>query len=195
MNEYIGIDFHKQTSYITRMDRDGNILEQLKVRNRPEELGEFLSNHVDGSRIAIEATGNWYYFYELIEEKQPDVVLSHPLKTRAIASARIKTDKIDSATIAHLLRTNLLPTAYIPPRDVRDVKEILRYRASLVSLRVAIKNKVRSILSKNGIVLNYTDIFGKKAMVYLKDLEMRSCYRWEMDGYVKLAETLSFSHR
>ena len=192
MNEYIGIDFHRQSSYITRMDKEGNILEQLKVRNREEELGAFLAKHIEESKIAIEATGNWYYFYELIEEKQPDVVLSHPLKTRAIASARIKTDKIDSATIAHLLRSNLLPTAYIPPREVRDVKEILRYRASLVSLRVAIKNKVRAILSKNGIVLNYTDIFGKKATVYLKDLELRSCYRREMDGYIKLAETLNF---
>ncbi|GFP27422.1 IS110 family transposase, partial [Candidatus Hakubella thermalkaliphila] len=105
MKQYIGIDFHRQTSYITRMDKEGNILEQLKVKNRPEELGVFLFKHVEDSKIAIEATGNWYYFYELIEEMKPDVLLAHPLKTRAIASARIKTDKIDSATIAHLLRT------------------------------------------------------------------------------------------
>nr|WP_258188324.1 transposase [Candidatus Hakubella thermalkaliphila] len=93
----------------------------------------------------MEATGNWYYLYELIEEKQPDVLLAHPLKTRAIASTRIKIDKIDSATIAHLLRTDLLPTPYIPPREVRDVKEILRYRASLVSLRVAVICNVLNI--------------------------------------------------
>ena len=103
------------------MDGDGNILEKIKVKNREEELGEFLRKHVNRSKIAIEATGNWYYFYELIEDLNPDVCLSHPQKTRAIASARIKTDKIDSATIAHLLRTDLLPTAYIPPRKVRDV--------------------------------------------------------------------------
>jgi hypothetical protein len=59
MNEYIGIDFHRQTSYITRMDGKGNILEQFKVKNREEELGEFLRKHVNGSKIAIEATRNW----------------------------------------------------------------------------------------------------------------------------------------
>jgi len=119
------------------------------------------------------------------------VCLSHPQKTRAIASARIKTDKIDSATIAHLLRTDLLPTAYIPPREVRDVKEILRYRASLVSLRTNIKNKVRAVLSKNGIILNYTDIFGKRAMASIKNLNLRHCYRLAIDGYIRLAEILN----
>jgi transposase len=191
MNEYIGIDFHKQTSYITRMDGEGNILEQLRVRNKPEELGVFLANHVNGSRIAIEATGNWYYFYELIEDLNPDVCLSHPQKTRAIASARIKTDKIDSTTIAHLLRSDLLPTAYIPSRDMRDTKEILRYRASLVSLRTNIKNKVRAILSKNGIVLSYSNVFGKNSISYLKSSDLRPCYRCATDGYIRLAEALN----
>ena len=68
--------------------------------------------------------------------RHPDLVLAHPLKTKAIASARIKTDKIDATTLAQLLRADLVPAAYIPPRDVRDTREVLRYRASLVRLRV-----------------------------------------------------------
>jgi transposase len=72
----------------------------------------------------VEATGNWYYFYELIEERHPDVVLAHPQKTRAIASARIKTDKIDSTILAHLLRTDLLPAAYTPTRSIRDLRAV-----------------------------------------------------------------------
>jgi len=65
MDEYIGIDFHKQTSYITRMYEKGNILEQIKVKTREEKLEEFLRKHIIRSKIAIETTGNWYYFYEL----------------------------------------------------------------------------------------------------------------------------------
>src|SRR5437773_2166395 len=61
-----------------------------------------------------------------------EVVLAHPLKTRAIASARIKTDRIDSATLAHLLRTDLVPRAYLAPRSLREVREVLRYRVQLV---------------------------------------------------------------
>jgi transposase len=144
-----------------------------------------------GSKIALEATGSWYYFYEVLEDTGAEIFLAHPLKTKAIASARIKTDKIDSTILAHLLRTNLLPTSYIAPRGIRDIREILRYRASLVSLRTSIKNKVHAILAKNGMAIPYTDVFGKKAISYLQGLELRPCYRQSLDGYLRLAVTLN----
>ena len=68
----------------------------------------------------MEATGNWMYLYESIERYTPDVVLAHPLKTRAIAEARIKTDTIDATTLAELLRLDGIRKAYIPPREVRE---------------------------------------------------------------------------
>src|SRR3990172_8783215 len=112
MAEYIGIDLHKQTSYVTKMDAQGKILEQRNLRNDPETLRGYFAQQPADTRFAVEATGNWMYLYELIEERDPDLVLAHPLKTKAIASARIKTDKIDSTILAHLLRTDLLPAAY-----------------------------------------------------------------------------------
>jgi transposase len=78
------------------------------------------------------------FLYETIEQYPPQVVLAHPLKTRAIAEARIKTDTIDATTLAELLRLDGIPKAYIPPRGVRDVRELLRYRAALVSLRMGL---------------------------------------------------------
>lgn len=143
---YVGVDYHKRFSFATKMNDKGDILGQVKLQNDPQTLLQYADTLPDGSKIALEATGNWYYFYELLEEKCPDIFLAHPLKTRAIAEAKIKTDKIDSAILAHLLRTDLLPTSYIPPREIRDIRETLRYRASLVSLRTAIKNKVHAIL-------------------------------------------------
>ena len=89
------------------------------------------------------------WLYELIEARHPDLVLVHPLKTKAIASVRIKTDKIDATTLAQLLRADLVPAAYIPPRDVRDTREVLRYRASLVRLRVQERKGVGSLSSRS----------------------------------------------
>lgn len=80
-----------------------------------ESLQGFIKRLPVGASIALEATGNWYYFYELLEDTGLQVVLSHPSKTRAIAEAKIKTDTIDSRTLAHLLRADLLPRAHIPP--------------------------------------------------------------------------------
>jgi transposase len=151
----------------------------------------FAESLPEGSKIALEATGNWYYFYEVLEHKCPKIYLAHPLKTRAIAEARIKTEKIDSTILAHLLRTDFLPTSYIPPREIRDIREVLRYRASLVSLRTSIKNKVHAILSKNGINIEFSDIFGKKAIKHLRELNLRACYKQAISGYIRLVETLN----
>lgn len=128
------------------------------------------------------------YLYETIEKHVPDVVLAHPLKTRAIAEARIKTDTIDATTLAELLRLDGIAKAYIPPREVRDMRELLRYRASVVLLRMGLKNKVHAVLTKNGIECSFSNVLGKKSRQWLKTLSVRDCYRRELDGYIRLAE-------
>ena len=187
---YVSIDYHKRYAVATSMDDKGQVVETVRLKNEPGDLIGFVDRLPEDSKIAIEATGNWYDFFELLEGKSPEIHLAHPLKTRAIAEARIKTDKIDSTILAHLLRTDLLPESYIPPREIRDIREVLRYRASLVSLRTALKNRIHAILSKNGIIVEYTDNLGKGAKTQLKALEVRSCYRLGIDGYIRLTETL-----
>ena len=83
-----------------------------------------------------------------LENVVSEIKLSHPLKTRAIAEARVKTDKVDSAILAHLLRTDLLPTAHIAPISVREERELLRIRVSLTGLRTAVKNNIHAILGQ-----------------------------------------------
>ncbi|NPV58426.1 MAG: IS110 family transposase [Actinobacteria bacterium] len=187
---YVGLDYHKRYSVATKMGEGGEVLEQVKLLNHAPCLMEFLNDLPQDAKIALEATGSWYWLYELLEDRGTEVHLAHPLRTRAIAEARIKTDRIDSRILAHLLRTDLLPTAYIPPRAVRDVREILRYRASLISMRTQVKNKVHAILSKNGIRPRYTDLFGKGSLRQLQALDLRPAYALELRGYLRLAEAL-----
>jgi transposase len=112
------------------VDETGRIVEQRNLRNEPETLRAYFAAQPADARLVVEATGHWMWLYELLEDRYPDLVLAHPLKTKAIASARIKTDKLDSTVLAQLLRADLIPTAYIPPRAVRDTREVLRYRAA-----------------------------------------------------------------
>lgn len=188
--KFVGIDFHKRYSMITEMNEKGKHLRQMRLNNDPETLKQYLYDLKPDTKIALEATGNWYYFYELIEERHPDLLLAHPLKTKLIASSKIKTDKIDSAILAHLLRIDYLPASYIPPREIRDTREVLRYRASLVVLRVSLKNKIHAILSKNGLDPKVSDVFGKKGLQYLKTIKVRSCYRQSIDGYLSVMKSL-----
>jgi transposase len=191
MPQYIGIDLHKATTFVTRMDQHGRILEQVQLRTDAPSLGGYLRRLRPDTRLAVEATGNWMYLYELIEDRCPDLVLAHPLKTKAIASARIKTDKIDATTLAHLLRADLLPAAYIPPRPVRDTREVLRYRGSLGRLQTQVKNKVHAILSKNGLRPPTQNAFSKRARQFLTQVPLRPCYRSALDGYLRLLDALA----
>ena len=148
MTRYVGVDVHKQTCHVTVMDEQGNVIEQERFRNEPEEF-EWSLKGIDDAKIAMEASSCWQPAYELLEDMGHEVKLAHPIKTRLIAEARIKTDATDSEALAHLLRTNLLPTSYVPPKRVRELRDLVRLRTYLVRQRARFKHKIRSeLLSK-----------------------------------------------
>jgi transposase len=119
-----------------------------------------------------------------------EVVIAHPLRTKAIASAKVKTDKIDATTLAQLLRADLIPRAYIAPPVIRDLRELLRYRASMVRIRTKVKNKIHAILIKNGINSPFSDLFGKRGREWLKTIEVRTVYLLAINGYLQLIDFL-----
>jgi transposase len=188
MKEYIGVDLGKRKAVVVKKDRWGKITGRATLAVSQAALENYFSKQDRKSAVVVEATGNWMYLYETIEKYVPDVVLAHPLKTRAIAEARIKTDTIDATTLAELLRLDGIAKAYIPARELRDLRELLRYRASVVSLRMGLKNKVHAVLTKNGVECSFSNVLGKKSRQWLKTLSVRECYRRELDGYIRLAE-------
>jgi transposase len=158
---YTGVDYHRSFSYLTTMNEKGEIVSQKKLPSNGE-IVDFLKSFGESMEIAIEATPSWYWLYDHLEDEGFEVKLSHPLKTKAIAYAKVKTDKVDSATLAHLLRSNLLPLSYVPEKPVRLNRELLRYRASLVKIQTGVKNKIHTILAKNNVSHDYSDLFGKE---------------------------------
>ena len=186
---YTGIDLHKSFSYITTMSDKGEVLGQKKLPSNGE-IAEFLKEFDESMEVAIEASPSWYWLYDHLEDEGFDVKLSHPLKTKAIAYAKVKTDKVDSATLAHLLRSNLLPLSYVPERTVRLNRELLRYRASLVKIQTRLKNKIHTILAKNNVNHSYTDLFGKQGMAFLRSLTLAENYKIALEGYLTVLDTV-----
>jgi transposase len=189
-NTYVGVDLHKKTCFITIMDESGKIKKQTEISTDTDKVSKFFKRYVD-AQVAVESTMNWIPFYENLESLGCRVVLSNPLQTRAIASARIKNDKVDSKVLADLLRTNLLPTAYIQPRKIRDLKELVRERANFVQMRTKIKNKIHSTLFKTDNRHSFTNLYGKAGMKWLSELELRDIYRQELDRYTETLEHLN----
>jgi transposase len=104
-----------------------------------------------GNPVAFEAAYGWGWLVELLEELELEPHLVHPSRCKAIASARLKNDKVDAATLAQLLRVDLLPEAWIAPQGTRDLRALLRHRASLVRLGTSLKNRVHAVLADRGI--------------------------------------------
>jgi len=187
---YAGLDLHKNFSVITAMDAQGEeMVKQEKVANNGEIIKLFQEFN-EPVAVALEATRNWYWLYDLLEENGIEAKLTHPLKTKAIASAKVKNDKIDSRILAHLLRTDLLPQSYVPPKPIRMQRELLRYRASLVKMQTGVKNRIHAILAKNNITHSFSDLFGKQGKSFLSSLSLLEIYRMALDGYLSVLDEL-----
>lgn len=186
---YFGCDLHKKQTTFTVLDEDGAIVSQKKVPNHRNSI-EYYIDYFSGEKTAtVEATFNWFWFVDLLENLTDETILAHPGKTKAILQARAKTDKIDSKGLAELTRTNLIPRVYIPPKEIRDIRELLRYRTGLVRYRTSLKNKSHSILHKNGILHSFSDLFSKRGKQWLDELPLRPCYQYILKTYIDLIQT------
>jgi transposase len=172
------------------MNAEGKIRIQREFSTDTDKVARFFKRY-QNVPVAVESTMNWIPFYENLESLGCKVLLSNPLQTKAIASARIKNDKVDSRVLADLLRTNLLPTAHIQPRNIRDLKELVRERAHFVGMRTQIKNKIHSVLFKTNNKHEFSCLYGKAGMKWLAELELRDIYRHEMDRYIETLKHLS----
>jgi transposase len=182
----VGIDLHRNRSHIAVIDEQGEVTLSRRIVNGRETFLELLGGLEGESQIAVEATYGWEWLAELLEDAGYDLHLAHPLRTRAIAAARVKTDAVDAKTLALLLRADLLPEAYVAPRELRDLRELLRHRIALTAMRSALKNRVHAILAKHGITREHSDLFGKGGRQFLAALELREAPRARLDSLIAL---------
>jgi transposase len=182
----VGIDLHRKRSQVAVLDEHGSEVLSRRIVNDPETFLELLEGIEGESRIALEATYGWEWLADVLEDAGYELHLAHPLRTKAIASARVKTDAVDARTLAHLLRTDLLPEAYIAPRELRDLRDLLRHRVALTRMRSALKQRVGAILAKHGIARPYSNLFGPGGMSFLAELELREGPRRRLDSLLSL---------
>ena len=147
---HIGVDLHKRISQIAVLNEDGE-LSQRRLANDPRRLEEFFTQFSPQTPVAIEATGTWWWLVDILDRLGHQPVLSHPKATKAIAAARLKNDKVDAQRLALLLRGDLLPTVWIPPAALREARELVRHRITLVWLRSAVRNRLLAMLARRNL--------------------------------------------
>lgn len=186
------MDLHKKTSSFCVMEERGEILVEKTVATTPEEIKRFIISlgKKDHIKLVMEPLSQWYFYADFIEALGVEVTLAHPLKVKAIASAKVKTDKIDARTLAHLLRADLIPKAYHAPKEVRAWKELSRARSSLVNIQTQVKNKIHAILFRNGLVYPRTTLFTGKGRKWLESLELEHSFKTNLQANLLTLDSL-----
>jgi transposase len=150
MSVYVGIDVHRKRSQVAVVTEDGTVQLNKNVVNGSEPMLRLIGELPSGTPVAFEAAFGWSWLAELLEDYGFEAHMVHPLRCKAIASARLKNDKVDAAILAQLLRADLLPEAWIAPAKVRQLRALLRHRISLVRLATQARNRIHAVAADHG---------------------------------------------
>jgi len=140
-----GIDLHARQMYVCLMDRQGKILVHTNIKNN--DFNFFLSRiepYRHSLTVCCECMFGWYWLADACQEANLPFVLAHALYLKAIHGGKNKNDRIDSEKLAHLLRSNLIPPAYVYPAGQRPLRALLRQRLCYVWRRTELLNRVQS---------------------------------------------------
>jgi transposase len=174
--QYVGIDLHRRRSVIVRMTGAGEVLQTIRIDNDPVALSLELAKAGPDPEVVLEATYGWYWAADLLQACGARVHLAHPLGVKMFGYQRVKTDARDSTNLAELLRMGRLPEAWLAPPAVRELRELVRYRAKLVALRSGLKAQVHAVLAKQGVQVPMSDLFGVGGTRLLDQLRLGRAY-------------------
>jgi len=178
MSRYVGVDLHRRRSQVVVLDEDGEKLLSVNVDNRePAELVAAVSAGGDGCGVVLEAAWGWYWIADLLSDAGFEVHLAHPLGVAGYQNRRVKNDDKDATLLADLLRMGSLPEAWIAPRELRELRELVRYRRKLSQLRAGLKSQVHAVLGKEGVIPLLTELWGGAGAEWLDSLELGDVYR------------------
>lgn len=170
---HVGVDLHQRFCYMTVLNASGKVVQSGAVANEKRALRQYFRRW-RGQRlqVAVEACGFWPAFREVVEPEVERLVLVHPQRVKAIASAKLKNDRVDSETLAQLLRCDLLPESWKADRATQARRQQVRLRATLVRQRTRLKNQVHAVLHQQGLRAPVTDVFGRRGRQWLAAVKL-----------------------
>ena len=193
---HVGVDLHQRFCYMTALDARGKIVQAGPVTNEKPALRKYFRQfHGKPVQAGVEACGFWPALREVVEPEVKRLVLVHPQRVKAIAAAKLKNDRVDSETLAHLLRCDMLPESWKADRETQARRQQVRLRTTLVRQRTRLKNQVHAGLHQQGLRSPATDLFGKRGRLWLAAVKLpvqaresvEACLR-RMDHYTEEIE-------
>lgn len=188
--QYVGIDLHRRRSVIVRRTATGETLSTVRIENDPVALSLALAEAGPDPEVVLEATYGWYWAADVLAAQGARVHLAHPLGNNW-GHRRVKNDERDATDLVDLLRLGRLAEAWIAPPEVRELRELVRYRAKLVALRSGLKSQVHAVLAKEGIRVGVSDLFGVSGQELLDACPLGDAYATRVESLRDVVEVVS----
>src|SRR3974390_2180641 len=173
--QYVGIDLHRRSSTIYRMAEDGVMLGCVRIPSQPDELAQAMSDAGESPEVVLESTYGWYWAADLLTDLGANVHLAHALGNNW-GNRRVKNDLRDAQDLAAMLRLGRLAEGWIAPPEIRELRELVRYRHSLGRHRTSAKAQIHGVMAKNGILPVVAELWGPIGQAQLDALELPESY-------------------
>lgn len=185
--QYVGVDLHLHRSVIVRIDERGQQLDCVQIDNDPKVLVREVRKAGRGAAVAIEATYGWYWAVEALQAAKFEVHLAHPYGMKAMRKRkRVKTDAKDAYELANLLRLGSLPEGYIAPKELRELRELVRHRRQLTKTATSVKAQIRALLAKHGVRLPASCLESQAGQDQLDMVVLPECAAGRLDSRRRL---------
>lgn len=187
MGRTVALDVHKRFAEVA-VHEDGQVRRIGRIETK--DLRVFAQSLAPDDHVVLESTSLTWSIAELLAQHAGKVTVSNPMRTKAIASAKVKTDKVDARVLAQLGAADFLPEVWAPDEQTRVLRRRIAHRASLVKQRTRLRNQIHAVLARNLVELDATDLFGKKGRRLLAAVQLPEHERDQVDSALRLHDAL-----
>src|ERR1035438_7114432 len=173
MIRYVGLDVHKRVVEACIVDQPGKVVHRERFALNRQTLETFATEILRPSdHVALEATTNCWAVTDALRPHVAGVLVSNPMATKAIAQAKVKTDKVDATVLAQLLRCDFLPAVWQPDEATRQLRELTGRRSALVGQRTMMRNRIHSVLAMRLIEVSFKKLFAVEGLEWLQTVQI-----------------------
>jgi len=173
MIRYAGLDIHKRVVEACVLDSAGQIERRERFELTPAQLVRFAQAHLGAeAKVVVEATTNTWAVVRLLKPHVAEALVSNPLQTKAIAQAKVKTDKVDAHVLAPLLRSDFVPRVWEPDEPTQELRRLCSRRSALVADRTAVKNRLHAVLAQRLLQAPGEALFSKTGQAWLDQVAL-----------------------
>lgn len=183
----LALDVHARFAEVA-VNEDGELRRIGRIATK--DLPAFAGSLSPEDHVVLESTSISWAIVDLIAKHAGRVTISNPMQTKAIAQAKVKTDKVDAKVLAQLGAADFLAEVWVPDRETRALRRRCAHRQALVRERTAHRVRVHAILQRNLVELAVTDVFGKKGRLLLDAVSLPEHEREQVDSALRLHDAI-----